>query len=482
VTETHAEHSLDALEHRAATLLAGLREGRQREHDQRALLDDLTRQRDTLQASLVESDARATHAERRQEQLSERCDQRDQRVRELEAALDDHRARLQAEHEARDALQRSQEQMLDERLEQARQADAQRLADLAQRLEASERQRLTLFEENSELAEENRELDEQNRELEAYNSHLRERTVREDAGQSPSTQVFSRPARRAQGLAALMQHRPRHGDEAAQPQSDGQPGRLGAIDEGAPGAAPGVSSGGSEQGGAGIADAAGSLSVAARQATTTDPLSPEPTSPPAVPTEASCQGDLAIDKAPSPQALLTEWYERYASTFFKGHTRPLKVGIHEDLASREPWPEKLVRRALACYVNLPRYLKSVREGAERIDLGGQLDGVVDAQAADHAKRKLDRLQAERQRGSGQGPKRGSQARKGEHGKGAAPPRPGSGTAAIPAGRQEPPQASRHDASSLPSGSGGRPPAAGGEPEEQRLQRKLDELMARHNDR
>lgn len=481
MTETHAEHSLDALEHRAATLLAGLREGRQREHDQRALLDDLTRQRDALQASLAESDARAAHAERRQEQLSERCDQRDQRVRELEAALDDHRARLQAESEARDALQRSQEQMLDERLEQARQADAQRLADLAQRLEASERQRLTLFEENSELAEENRELDEQNRELEAYNSHLRERTVRENAGQSPSTQVFSRPARRAQGLAALMQHRPRHGDEgeAARPQSDGHPGRPDAIDEGSPASVPGASSGEGEQGGAG---AAGARPVAARQAVTTDPLSPEPTSPPAAPAEASCQGDLAIDKAPSPQALLTEWYERYASTFFKGHTRPLKVGIHEDLASREPWPEKLVRRALACYVNLPRYLKSVRDGAERIDLGGQLDGVVDAQAADHAKRKLDRLQAERQRSTGHGAKRGSQARKGEHGKGAAPPRPGPGATAIAPGRQESPQASRHDASLLSSGSDGRPPAADGEPEEQRLQRKLDELMARHNDR
>jgi ProP effector len=54
-----------------------------------------------------------------------------------------------------------------------------------------------------------------------------------------------------------------------------------------------------------------------------------------------------------------------------------------------------VHRALACYVNLPRYLKSVRAGAERIDLDGQAAGQVDPAAADYARRKLERLQAER---------------------------------------------------------------------------------------
>ncbi|QTP57137.1 ProQ/FinO family protein [Billgrantia sulfidoxydans] len=107
------------------------------------------------------------------------------------------------------------------------------------------------------------------------------------------------------------------------------------------------------------------------------------------------QGRLAIEQAPSADALLKQWYQRYPRTFFKGHTRPLKVGIHHDLSAREPWPEKLVRRALAGYVNLPRYLKAVREEAERIDLDGEPAGSVDAQAAEHAKRKLERLQSER---------------------------------------------------------------------------------------
>lgn len=110
----------------------------------------------------------------------------------------------------------------------------------------------------------------------------------------------------------------------------------------------------------------------------------------------SPQSRLEIDDAPSPQALLDEWYRRYTDTFFKGHTRPLKVGIHEDLVAREPWPDKLVRRALACYVHLPRYLKAVRVGAERVDLDGQPAGLVSEGEARHAHKKLESLQAQQQ--------------------------------------------------------------------------------------
>lgn len=99
------------------------------------------------------------------------------------------------------------------------------------------------------------------------------------------------------------------------------------------------------------------------------------------------QPAVVAPQAPSPHALLNEWYERYPKAFFKGHTKPLKVGIHQDLAEREAWPSKLVRRALANYVNLPRYIKAVRAGAERVDLDGQPAGNVDKQAALHASEK-----------------------------------------------------------------------------------------------
>jgi len=116
---------------------------------------------------------------------------------------------------------------------------------------------------------------------------------------------------------------------------------------------------------------------------------------PAVANPDPPQNSLAFGaehEAPSPHSLLAQWYKRYPKTFFKGHTRPLKTGIHLDLCEVEPWSEKLVRRALACYVHLPRYLKSVREGARRVDMSGEDCEVVTADEAKHAKRQLEALQ------------------------------------------------------------------------------------------
>ncbi|ART64790.1 hypothetical protein B9H00_13755 [Kushneria marisflavi] len=98
----------------------------------------------------------------------------------------------------------------------------------------------------------------------------------------------------------------------------------------------------------------------------------------------------------SPQALLKQWYKRYPKTFFERHTRPLAIGIHEALSEREPYSEKLIRRALAGYVNLPRYLKSVRVNAPRIDLEGQEAGRVEEEDARHAKEQLKHLQDRQQ--------------------------------------------------------------------------------------
>ena len=123
---------------------------------------------------------------------------------------------------------------------------------------------------------------------------------------------------------------------------------------------------------------------------------PEASAPQAVPEHNEQDGPAEIAQtvqtaesaqAPSPHALLSQWYERYPKAFFKGHTKPLKVGIHQDLAEREEWPNKLIRRALANYVNLPRYIKAVRVGAERVDLDGQPAGKVDKEAAQHASEK-----------------------------------------------------------------------------------------------
>src|SRR5690554_6337311 len=273
-----------------------------------------------------------------------------------------------------------------------RERDA-RLA-LKQRLAELEAARLALAERNSELeanrlelVEECRELDEQNRELEEHNRRLHERLNSQGEGHGTG---FPRPARRSQGLSALI--------------------------------------------GRSATSAATSTDVGARL----------------VGRSAEAADAGATTDAPSPQALLAEWYQRYPGAFFKGHTRPLKVGIHEALAEQEPWPEKLVRRALACYVNLPRYLKAVREGAERIDLDGKPAGQVDAKAAGQARRTLARLQAEGRgkggavpgqpgRAAGKGkPGRGKAAGRGAAGKGPASKAP----AAQAAPGAEPPQPAR----------------------------------------
>ncbi|TDO03506.1 ProQ/FINO family protein [Halomonas ventosae] len=276
-----------------------------------------------------------------------------------------------------------------------------------------------------ELAEENRELEEQNRELEAHNHRLLEREPVE-----ASTPLFHRQARRAQGLSALIGHRPRQpdaGETASEPPAT--------HEKPAP---------------------------AALQPPQADPE-------PAV--EAKPAGEASSEEVPSPQALLDQWYQRYASTFFKGHTRPLKVGIHAELAAREPWPEKLVRRALACYVNLPRYLKSVREGAERLDLAGEPAGRVDAAAAEHARKKLERLQADRRQ-------KGRPARPRGKGRDPAKADKPSHAASRPAGERV--DSSRPDPAPAPPGGAGETATPGREPAT--LEEKLSALLAKHTPR
>ncbi|WP_234270293.1 ProQ/FINO family protein [Billgrantia ethanolica] len=323
-----------------------------------------------------------------------------------------------------------------------------RIQELESRLADSDVRQQELEAARLELMEENRELDEQNRELEEDNARLRERLRKGE-----TTPAFPGPARRAQGLAALIGQRPRA--EAAQQSEPAE----------------------AEQEAAGKTEAASKplnpfAPAGGVSAASSTPAYASFKAAPAQKSLAERQGQLAIEQAPSADALLKQWYRRYPHAFFKGHTRPLKVGIHLDLAAREPWPEKLVRRALAGYVNLPRYLKAVREGAERIDLDGAPAGDVDAQAAEHAKRKLERLQNERRersRPAGAAPKRGS----------------GSGRSrAVAAGAQPGDKAPRQTHENAPPKAAGPiseaadPISATADPEE-RMEAKLSALLAKH---
>jgi ProP effector len=332
----------------------------------------------------------------------------------------------------------------------------QRLAELEAAHRELGEKHLELVEERRELVEENRELDAQNRELEEHNRRLHERLNHQAEGQGAG---FPRPARRSQGLSALI-GRPATSNDAGA--------RL--VERSAEGTDAGTN-----------ADA----NTPSPMCRTTDTSASHQAADTATDVGARFTGDheKAPDRAeaPSPHALLAEWYQRYPGAFFKGHTRPLKVGIHEELAEQEPWPEKLVRRALACYVNLPRYLKAVREGAERIGLDGKPAGQVDAKAAEHARKKLERLQAEGRgkkggapdqprRAAGKGkPGRGKASGKGAAGKGPSGKRP--------AGEGATSQAP--DAAQTASGPEGGQPARSAPAT---MEEKLAALVAKHRQR
>ncbi|WP_445000691.1 ProQ/FINO family protein [Halomonas mongoliensis] len=380
----------------------------------------------------------------------------------LEGRTDTLLGLLQRERDARLAL----EQRLAER-EAAHRELGEKHHELAEAHRELEEKHLELAEERRELVEENRELDAQNRELEEHNRRLHERLNHQAEGQGTG---FPRPARRSQGLSALI------GRHSATPTASGATITTAADDVGARfigDHADATADANAKSPMCRTTDKSGSYNAAA----TTGDVGARLVGRSAEGTDAAATTD-----APSPHALLAEWYQRYPDAFFKGHTRPLKVGIHEALAEQEPWPEKLVRRALACYVNLPRYLKAVREGAERIGLDGKPAGQVDAKAAEHARKKLERLQAE---GRGKGRAAPVQPRrvdgKGKPGRGQASGRsaPGkgvSGTGAV---------GKKGAAAQAPAATQTAPGAEGGQPAQSApatMEEKLAALVAKHRQR
>ena len=71
------------------------------------------------------------------------------------------------------------------------------------------------------------------------------------------------------------------------------------------------------------------------------------------------------------------------------YRKPLKVGIHDEvLAALPDVPAKQVGLALTIYTSSRRYLLCIREGADRVGLGGEVTGRVTADEAENAKQRL----------------------------------------------------------------------------------------------
>ncbi|MEH6579189.1 MAG: ProQ/FinO family protein [Amphritea sp.] len=96
------------------------------------------------------------------------------------------------------------------------------------------------------------------------------------------------------------------------------------------------------------------------------------------------------------QAALQLICDTYPLVFNRENVRPLKIGIQEDLIAEEKLAKNKIKRALASYVRSPHYFRSLKEGADRIDLNGNPAGAVKASEADYAKEQLKEINKRRQ--------------------------------------------------------------------------------------
>ena len=89
-------------------------------------------------------------------------------------------------------------------------------------------------------------------------------------------------------------------------------------------------------------------------------------------------------------AVLALLAEKWPACFqiFEQRRRPLKIGIHLDIAAAlgGAVTSAKLKSALRYYVSNLGYLLACREGAERVDLNGNAAGTVTAAEAEHAAR------------------------------------------------------------------------------------------------
>ncbi|MGL4613570.1 MAG: RNA chaperone ProQ, partial [Shewanella sp.] len=96
-------------------------------------------------------------------------------------------------------------------------------------------------------------------------------------------------------------------------------------------------------------------------------------------------------------AILAYLYETFPLCFIaEGETKPLKIGLFQDLAERLADDSKVsktqLRVALRRYTSSWRYLKCVKAGAQRVDLDGQPCGELDQEHIEHAQATLKESQ------------------------------------------------------------------------------------------
>jgi ProP effector len=113
----------------------------------------------------------------------------------------------------------------------------------------------------------------------------------------------------------------------------------------------------------------------------------------------------STDKLTDTNAILAYLYETFPLCFIaEGETKPLKIGLFQDLAERLADDSKVsktqLRVALRRYTSSWRYLKGVKAGAKRIDLEGNECAELEQEHIDHAiltlKESQEKAKAKRQ--------------------------------------------------------------------------------------
>ena len=86
--------------------------------------------------------------------------------------------------------------------------------------------------------------------------------------------------------------------------------------------------------------------------------------------------------------------ERFSACFAINprYRRPLKIGIHHDIAAQfgDTISPRVIAAALRIYVSNSKYLKALVAGADRVDLNGVPAGTVTAEHANIAKAQYER--------------------------------------------------------------------------------------------
>ncbi|MCV6590873.1 MAG: ProQ/FinO family protein [Marinobacterium sp.] len=117
-------------------------------------------------------------------------------------------------------------------------------------------------------------------------------------------------------------------------------------------------------------------------------IAPETTTPATTASASAAPAKPKSRNRAANMAALQLLIDAYPEVFNRDNIRPLKIGIQEDLVADEKVAKNKIKRALASYVRSLGYIRTIREGVDRIDINGQPAGKVTADEALHAKNTL----------------------------------------------------------------------------------------------